>query len=173
MHLETAKGMMGGVDVLSLDIDGNDYWVLESLDLTGIKIVVCEYNPVYGSKSACTIPRSDNFDRTKDHYSWLHYGMSLKAVILLLKKSGLIFVGTNLVGNNAFFVRRKVANSLDFELPTEDKLDEFVEWRVRESRDGSGKMNHLSGRNRKQVIEECVVLNLSSDTQVRVKDLDF
>lgn len=136
---------MGYVDLLSLDIDGNDYWVLENLDFSGISIVVCEYNPIYGSKGAYTVARNDQFDRTSEHSSWLHYGMSLMAAITLMKNNGLIFVGSNRAGNNAFFIQEHLVQGLTIEIPNLQNLEIFVDWRVRESRDKDGNLNYLSG----------------------------
>lgn len=60
---------MGGVDLISLDIDGNDYWVAQALDLSSTSILVVEYNPLFGDKLPVSVPRNDKFDRTKEHHS--------------------------------------------------------------------------------------------------------
>jgi hypothetical protein len=161
-HQEIAESKFGGIDLISLDIDGNDYWVLQSLDFNNVQIVVCEYNPLYGSNLACTVERNDFFDRTKEHFSWLHYGMSLRAAIDLLALSELTFIGTNRPGNNAFFIKQEFVKSLNFKLPNYNQLDEFVDWRVRESRDLNGNLSFLSKLDAIKAISECKIMDLTT-----------
>lgn len=170
-HMSRARKLMDRVDVLSIDLDGNDYWILDALDLADAQIVICEYNPLYGSQRACTVIREDSFDRTVKHHSWLHFGMSLRAAIKLMERSNLIFVGTNRAGNNAFFVRMDVANKLPFEIPNMKELDKFTDWRVRESRGSNGKLNFLGMSERRQSIADCELYDLESNSIILVKDL--
>ena len=65
-------------------MDGNDYWILKEANLTQIDIVVLEYNPIFGAIKEVTVPRDDEFDRHKKHFTGLYYGASLKAYINLL-----------------------------------------------------------------------------------------
>jgi hypothetical protein len=161
-HQEIAESKFGGIDLISLDIDGNDYWVLQSLNFSNVQIVVCEYNPLYGSNTPCTVERNDFFDRTKEHFSWLHYGMSLRAAIDLLALSKLTFIGTNRVGNNAFFIKQEFVKSLDFKLPNNKELGEFVDWRVRESRDMSGNLSFLNKSDAIKTISDCKITNTTT-----------
>src|SRR5215471_15043314 len=57
------NGFADGIGVLSIDIDGNDYWIWESISVTKPAIVVVEYNSVFGSRRAVTIPYDRSFDR--------------------------------------------------------------------------------------------------------------
>jgi hypothetical protein len=100
------------IGLLSIDIDGMDYWVWEKIDVIKPRIVVCEYNALFGYKKAIVVPYQENFNRFKAHYSGLYFGASLKALVNLAKKKGYIFVGCNKNGNNAFFVRNDVKGSL-------------------------------------------------------------
>ena len=170
-HFEDAIELFGKIDLLSIDIDGNDYWILDSLDLSKVDILVCEYNPIYGSKAAVTILRKDDFDRSKEHPSWLHYGMSLMAAINVMERNGLVFVGSNRVGNNAFFVNKMISMKLDFKLPNKKKLDHFVDWRIRESRDNLGRLNYLSGHSRLEEISDCKVVNLKNNKLISVSEI--
>jgi hypothetical protein len=170
-HLLNAKEKMGGVDVISLDIDGNDYWVLQELDLANVSIVVCEYNPIYGSTGSYSIVRDDNFDRTKAHFSWLHYGMSLKAAIEIMGKQDLVFVGSNRVGNNAFFIRTEFLNRLPFSIPNSERLELFVDWRIRESRDENQKLNYTSIIQGRMEIRDCVVIDLKEKKEIKVWEI--
>ena len=173
MHQSLAEQKLGGIDCISIDIDGNDYWVLQSLNLSNVQVVVCEYNPLYGSNLACTVEKNDFFDRTKEHFSWLHYGMSLRAAIDLLMTSDFIFVGSNRAGNNAFFIKKNFVNLLGFDLPDIGHLKDFVDWRVRESRDEHGNLSYLTKEDAISIISDCKLVNISTLESVQVKQLTF
>ena len=65
------------IGLLSLDIDGNDYWIWEKINKIKPIIFVCEYNAVLGDIKKLTIPYKKNFLRTKFHYSNLAFGASI------------------------------------------------------------------------------------------------
>jgi len=96
----------GEIGILSIDIDGNDYWIWECIEVVNPIIVIVEYNSIFGGKSATTIPYDPFFMRGKAHYSHLYWGCSLKALCLLAEQKGYCFVGSNSNANNAFFVRK-------------------------------------------------------------------
>ena len=73
----TNAGISGDIGLLSIDIDGNDYWVWQAIDCIKPRIVICEYNSLYGPQAKVTIPYDRSFVRTKAHYSNLYYGASL------------------------------------------------------------------------------------------------
>jgi hypothetical protein len=171
MHQRLAEQKLGGIDCISIDIDGNDYWVLQSLNLSNVQVVVCEYNPLYGSNLACTVEKKDFFDRTKEHFSWLHYGMSLRAAIDLLSLSDFIFVGSNRAGNNAFFIKKNYVDLLSFDLPDIRHLKDFVDWRVRESRDEHGNLSYLTKEEAISIISDCRLVNLATLESAQVKQL--
>lgn len=100
------NGVSGEVGLLSIDIDGNDYWVWKAIDVISPVIVIVEYNYRFGSGPAVTIPYDENFDRERAHPSKLYFGASLKAFCLLGQSKGYAFVGCNSNGVNAFFIRR-------------------------------------------------------------------
>src|SRR5581483_4146022 len=100
------NGFSGPVGVLSIDIDGNDYWVWEAIECVQADIVVCEYNAVFGDVYPITIPYQRDFRRTAAHRSNLYFGASISALRLLASRKGYELVGTNRAGVNAFFVRR-------------------------------------------------------------------
>lgn len=168
VHLDSAKSLMGRVDVLSIDIDGNDYWVLEAADLDSIPVVVCEYNPIYGAEMACTIKRQDSYDRAEGHFSWLHYGMSIRAAVTLMARKGFTFIGSNRAGNNAFFVNNMYVYLVSIPIPDTVTLDEFVDWRVRESRNISGKLDYLGFSDAQKQISQCHIFDLETNTIVTV-----
>lgn len=141
--------------LLSVDIDGNDYWVWEAINSIQPRIVVSEYNSVLGLDPV-SIPYQADFFRTKGHYSNLYYGCSLSALTHLAAKKGYVFVGSNLRGNNAFFVRKDLAGSFR-ELSAQEG---YVNSRFREGRDKKGNMTLLRGSDRRKLISHLPVVNV-------------
>jgi hypothetical protein len=104
--LLTEHGATGEIGLLSIDIDGMDYWVWEAITVVNPAIVIVEYNSRFGAERAVTVPYDPAFVREKAHHSHAHYGASLAALVGLGRCKGYAFVGSNRAGNNAFFVRR-------------------------------------------------------------------
>ena len=77
--------------ILSVDIDGNDYHVLKAIDGFDSRIIICEFNPVFGSERAISVPYDPTFNRTDKHYSNLYFGASIKAISTLLADQGYSF----------------------------------------------------------------------------------
>lgn len=102
-NIETVVHSDNPVGVLSIDVDGNDFYFWERLFIHP-EIVVIEYNPVFGDRSI-TVPYDDNFVRFKVHKSGLYHGASLTALEKLGKNRGYSLVGCSTFGANAFFVR--------------------------------------------------------------------
>jgi len=100
-------------DVFSIDIDGNDYWVMEALLENSFRpqIIVVEYNANFGPTRAVTIPYKVDFDYSKAHPSRLYFGVSIAAWIKLLKKYNYEFVTVESNGQNAFFVNNDSMSS--------------------------------------------------------------
>jgi hypothetical protein len=93
-------------DVLSLDIDGNDYHVAKALFDRGLrpKIAVVEYNSVFGPERSVTIPYDPAFNFRTAHHTQLYYGAALKAWQRFFAATGYRFVTVDRHGVNAFFV---------------------------------------------------------------------
>jgi hypothetical protein len=106
------SGFIGDIGLFSLDIDGNDYWVLQATNVVSPRIVIVEYNSVFGPTAAVTVPYEPTFVRARAHHSNLYYGASLSALAHLMQGKGYALVGSNRAGNNAFFVRRDVLGNI-------------------------------------------------------------
>ncbi|GHT74546.1 hypothetical protein FACS1894124_4590 [Spirochaetia bacterium] len=107
-----SSSMGGGIDLLSIDIDGNDYWVWEAITCIKPRVVVIEYNAKFPPDYEWIMPYDlDHIWDTSDKQ-----GASLKSLELLGNKLGYQLVGTNMTGVNAFFVQRELAKDL-FPLP--------------------------------------------------------
>jgi hypothetical protein len=130
------------------------------------RIVICEYNSVFGKDAPITIPYAPDFYWTKAHYSNLYFGASLPALCHLAEQKGYIFVGTNSVGTNAFFVRRDAAGAL----PALTAEEGYIEDRLRGSRDQKGRLTFLSGAARLAVIADMPVVNVATNATVRLGD---
>ena len=102
------NGMEGEIDLLSIDIDGNDYWVWKAIDCIGPRVAVIEYNASLGHEPI-TVAYDPNFDRYEKHPSGFYHGASLAALDKLAKTKGYVLVGCDSAGVNAFFVRREAA----------------------------------------------------------------
>jgi hypothetical protein len=157
----------GPLGILSIDIDGNDYWVWESIDVVDPAIVIVEYNSVFGKERAVTIAYDAAFKRSEAHPSNLYWGCSLKALCLLAEKKGYVFVGCNSNGNNAYFVRKDKANSVRRHTVESG----YVLSRFRESRNADGTLSYLSGDERKKAIGKMTVYDLEKEMLVKVEDL--
>lgn len=104
--------------ILSIDVDGNDYWFLEKLIETNPAIIVAEYNSSFGLRPI-SVPYDPNFDRTRKHASWTYYGASLFAINHLCNQHGYSLIEISNSGVNAFFVRTDLLTKDDLKLNPE------------------------------------------------------
>jgi hypothetical protein len=90
------------LDLLSIDIDGNDYWVRQAITNWHPRVVVMEYNAFH-------LPPKKWVMKEDNSYRWnstTYFGASLTSLTLLHQRLGYDLVGTDSRGVNAFFVRR-------------------------------------------------------------------
>ena len=158
------SGFGGDIGLLSIDIDGNDYWVWERIEVVNPVIVVAKYNSVFGARRALTVPYDPKFSRTAAHYSNLYWGASLAALALLAQRKGYAFVGSNLAGNNAYFVRTSHIGAGGVDAIAAEVG--YVESRFRESRDRQGRLTYLGGATRLKAIAEMPVYDIERGTIV-------
>ena len=119
-QLLTENGLRGDIGLLSIDLDGNDYWIWEAIKSINPVIVIVEYNHRFGKQDAVTIPYDSSFVRSHAHYSSIYYGASLKALHILGQKKGYELIGCSSNGVNAFFVRKdKMPSSIKPASPEE------------------------------------------------------
>ena len=156
-ELISSAGVSGEIGLLSIDIDGNDYWVWENINVVDPIIVVAEYNGIFGFEHPVSIPYDPAFRRSEAHYSNLYWGCSLAALNELAIKKGYEFVGCNSAGNNAYFIRR---NQMLDTLPHPSLEAGFVDPKFKESRDPSGKLSYLTGARRLEAIRHLKLTNV-------------
>lgn len=99
-------GFGGEIDLLSIDLDGNDYWIWKAITVSSPRVVIVEYNSIFGPDRAVTIPYDAQFDRSKHRF--IYYGASLAALARLASQKGYRLVATT-AGINAYFLRNDVA----------------------------------------------------------------
>jgi hypothetical protein len=98
------------LDLLCIDIDGNDYYVWEALGAYCASVVVIEYNAAFGATASKTIAYDPEFAWDKSRF----YGASLTALAKLGDRLGYGLIGTDRRGINAFFVRRDLLGICGF-----------------------------------------------------------
>jgi hypothetical protein len=94
-------GFSGEIDLLSIDIDGNDYWVWNALAVIAPRAVVIEYNATLRPPLSLVVPYDANASWAGDNY----FGASLEALVRLGRRKGYRIVACSFSGVNAFFVR--------------------------------------------------------------------
>jgi len=98
------SGVTGPIDMLSIDIDGMDYWVWKAISVIEPRVVVCEtHNPIPPDK-ALTVPYDPEFVFESENYR----GASLAAMCKLGRDKGYRLIGTHRFGFNAFFIKNGV-----------------------------------------------------------------
>jgi hypothetical protein len=146
------QGYTGEIDLLSLDMDGVDYWVWKAIECIRPRVVVLEYNAALGPDVSLTIPYQEDFRvefSKKENYirkakllykraynalietpiaeriaeRYDHYfGASLSAFVELGRQKGYYLVGCERHGYNAFFVRSDIGRQI---LPEVEPADCF------------------------------------------------
>ncbi|MEO7317558.1 MAG: hypothetical protein ABIZ56_01075 [Chthoniobacteraceae bacterium] len=144
-----SHGLSGEIGLLSVDIDGVDYFVWEAITVVQPALVIAEYNARFGPERAVTVPYDAAFQRGKAHHSNIYYGASLAALVGLGKRKGYAFVGANSAGNNAFFVRRDLRPA---DMRERTARDGFVACKFREARDENGRLTFLDSAQEKALL---------------------
>jgi len=104
-------------DLLSIDIDGNDYWVWNAITHYDPRLVVIEYNACLPYAPPRTIPYNPTFQWDKTDY----YGASLSALVSLGIRKGYRLIATDSRGVNAFFIKQDLATA-HFDMRTPEEL---------------------------------------------------
>jgi hypothetical protein len=106
-ELIAGHGFSGELDLFSLDLDGCDLWIWEAMTACSPRVVILEYNSMFGPERAVTIPYEAEFDRRRHHS--MYYGASLAALTRVSARKGYRLVAVEPSGVNAFFLRHDVA----------------------------------------------------------------
>lgn len=165
VDLLSSAGFGERLGLLSVDIDGVDYWVLERIT-TPSDIVVVEYNDAL-SGYPVSVPYDPEFVRLKKHPSGMYWGASLDAFRHLLEQRNYVFVGTNKAGTNAFFVAGEHGDAVL------SSLDEVKSWpcRMREVRNADGSLSLTTYRESIYHILDLPLVDVSTNANLMVRDV--
>jgi hypothetical protein len=114
-------GFSYDVDLFSLDLDGNDYWIWREIDCIRPRVVVVEFNSAPGPDRSVTIEYDADFQLDFEFQPY-RCGASLSAFTKLGREKGYRLVGVNSLGFNAFFVRADLRAAM---LPTRSPRECF------------------------------------------------
>ncbi|MCA1822702.1 MAG: hypothetical protein ABR520_08710 [Mycobacteriales bacterium] len=106
-----AAGFAGDIDLLSLDLDGMDYWIWDAIDCVSPRVVVLEYNNRWSEEFSVTVPYTDAFVVADQRPQAAGYfGASLPAFASLGRRKGYRLIGANSLNTNAVFLRDDVGD---------------------------------------------------------------
>ena len=127
------NGYKGEIDLLCIDIDGLDYWIWKAIDCITPRVVLVEYQCIWGPEEAVSVPDSDNFQAEYVDQFGVYSGASLAAFVSLACIKGYRLVACNRYGYNAFFVRNDVAcDTLSAISPESCFTHPFTQWAIKE-----------------------------------------
>jgi hypothetical protein len=116
-HVLAAAGVPDEVDVLSLDIDGNDLYLWSEMKVRP-RILICEFNNAVPSDLALTIPYRPGFSfAALPAEQAMFRSASLAAYVAVSRRKGYRLVGMNALGFNAIFLRDDVLAAEMPEIP--------------------------------------------------------
>jgi hypothetical protein len=113
-------GFKGEVGLLSIDIDGNDYWIWDAITVIQPKVVVIETHNEFGLNNI-VVPYNPNYFYPGKHP--IYHGASPVAMQKLGAKKGYRLVGSNDMGFNFIFVRNGLADDKIPEVSVESLLN--------------------------------------------------
>jgi hypothetical protein len=144
--------------LLSIDVDGNDYWIWEAIKAVSPQIVICEYNSLWGNEKSLAVAYDPSFSITEAHYSHLYYGASMKALTNLAASKGYSFLGSNSMGVNLFFVKNEYFSS--FKIPSFQET--YVESKFRTSKGINGEPTYKSGKERLSAVRDLPLIDIET-----------
>jgi hypothetical protein len=158
----------GDIGLLSIDVDGVDYWLLKALTVVRPAILVMEYQSIFGPLKKLTVPYAADFHLTRAHWSNQYFGASISALTSLAEDRGYSLVGGTSNGLNAFFVRDDLMGDLTAVRPEET-------WRASRFRSALDPNGHpmLVGRHedRLRLIRHLELLDLDTGDQRTIGDI--
>lgn len=102
-----SQGIVGEIGLLSVDIDGNDYWIWKAIEVISPAIVVIEAKVEFGLHDVIVPYSAGNHRSVDEKYN----GASVKAFEKLGRAKGYRLAGANKQGYNLFFVKEEIINT--------------------------------------------------------------
>lgn len=138
------NGFIGEIDLLSIDIDGNDYHILKNVNVVKPRVIICEVHNVIPAEHSLTIPYTEDFDFKDGRQPQDYRSASLLAMYNLLKNKGYRLIACNKYGFNAIFIRSDLGLDLLPSILVEEALNnKYSEYR----REEWNKIKHLIWEN--------------------------
>lgn len=154
----------GPPDVVSIDLDGMDYWILEQVPLDHCSVVVCEYNALLGDEPVA-VPYDPAFERFARHYTGHYYGASLSAMAHQMRGRGFSLVGVTTACVNAFFVRDELTDRLPFPPPDPSHWPTMTRRLLRDTRTTTGEIVSLPPDHQRHLITGMPVVDVTTGEQ--------
>lgn len=161
------NGISGDIGLLSVDIDGNDYWVWQAINAISPRIIICEYSSQFGPTAEVTTPYAPDFVRDNAHFSKIYYGASISALCSLAARKGYSLVAANSAGNNIFFVRNDLIRTLTVLSPAQA----YRRAQFREYHDEGGLLTFDDFETRLRRISHLTLYDLKTDRLVKIADI--
>jgi hypothetical protein len=149
------------IGLLHIDLDGNDYWILDSINMDKYSpdILILEYNSNFGSERSITVPYDPLFSCIKAHYSGQYFGASISALNSLAMKKGYYYIGSNSAGNNAYFLQNKFMHII-----SSKEINEcFLPAKFRDERNQNGELLFTSRESCINSIRGLPVFNIKTN----------
>jgi hypothetical protein len=123
------NGVLGPVDLLSLDLDGVDYWIWEAIEVIRPRVVIAEVQCIWGALRAVTVPYSESFRAPVHDRFKVYCGASLPAFVKLARRKGYRLVGVERLGFNAVFIADGIGEEMLPEVDIAACVDRpFARW---------------------------------------------
>lgn len=100
-------GFEGEIDLLSIDIDGNDYWIWDAMEVIEPRVVIIETHNEFGMNNI-VVPYDPDYSFPGKHP--VYHGASPVAMTELARRKGYRLVGANEMGFNFIFIRNGIAD---------------------------------------------------------------
>jgi hypothetical protein len=117
------NGFEGTIDLLSLDVDGNDYYLMEAINVIQPRVIICETHNVIPGDQALTIPYKEDFFYVDGNQNEEFRSVSLLGMKKLLFQKGYRLIGAHQYGFNAIFIQNEIGLEYFPEVSIESVLD--------------------------------------------------
>lgn len=118
-QLLESQGFRGGIDLVSIDLDGNDYWIWDALSVVQPRVVVIETHVEFGMHSI-VVPYDKDYFFPGKHPDY--HGASAAAMAKLARSKGYRLVGSSAYGFNTIYVRDGIGEAVLPEVTVESVL---------------------------------------------------
>jgi hypothetical protein len=118
-QLISDAGISGEIGLLSIDLDGNDYWIWDAIEIVQPKVVIIETHNEFGLEDI-VVPYDPDYFYPGKHP--IYHGASPIAMTKLARQKGYRLVGANDLGFNFIFIKNGIADELIPEVSVESVL---------------------------------------------------